>query len=551
MWTRTDQQIRARCEQRLGAMIEGKYQLQELIGYGAAGAVYRAHNRWAGRACALKLFHYEGADEQSLLRRFVREAQAANRVLRDGRPHPNVVDALDVGRDRESGQFFIVQELLEGVTLAQFLQTQPDRRVTVEAALEIVLPILDAIGAAHAAGIIHRDLKPENIFLAREGEAVVPKVLDFGIAMLQDDRMTPTSEILGTPQYMAPEAFRGVGQVDGRADLWAVAVVLYEMLAGTSPFASPTGHPVDALRRILSVVPGSLASAGICPHPTWCVLRRAMMKDPERRTATAREFSDALVDAQAPVKILRVPRGASAPALRDALYRGDDADLLRGAVRSSLAPGAADEDGPEVTLADDPARTWWSVVFYGSHDDPGAIAAILALPELARRVELHLVGVPLGDAGLRTLLDQGALDGLTTLTLRRAGLTAEGAARLAASEQAGNLLKLDLEENPLGGDGARALASSAHLDELRVLSLVLTDLDADGAAALAEAPLLQRLLRLDLSQNRIGDAGASRLLASPRLVPGLWLGLARNRLSRELVAAAQRDLAARVRKLVM
>ncbi|MEZ4392667.1 MAG: serine/threonine-protein kinase [Polyangiales bacterium] len=240
MSSRHDAQIRSRARRFLGALIDGKYRLLELLGYGSAGAVYRAENEWAGRSCALKLFHYQGPDEDALLRRFMREARAANRVRRDGRPHPNVADALDVGRDLESGRLFIVQELLQGVTLAQRIAQAPGRRLGLDEAVGVILPILDAIGAAHAAGIVHRDLKPENIFLAEEGGETVPKLLDFGIAKLIDERMTPIAEVMGTPQYMAPESFRGAGEADATGRTSGPRGDPSARRSGRAPFASPT-----------------------------------------------------------------------------------------------------------------------------------------------------------------------------------------------------------------------------------------------------------------------------------------------------------------------
>jgi serine/threonine protein kinase len=552
MGTRTDLQIRSRCEQRVGALVDGKYVLQELLGFGTTGAVYRAHNRWAGRSCALKLFHYEGPDEQSLLRRFVREAKAANRVMRDGRPHPNVTAALDVGRDADTGRLFIVQELLQGMTLGKYLEALPERRLEPRAALDLLLPILDAVGAAHAAGIVHRDLKPENIFLAEEGEALVPKVLDFGIAKLLDDRMTPNAEVLGTPQYMAPESFRGSGDVDGRADLWAIGVILFEALSGRSPFASPTGHPVDALRRILSATPEHLMAEGLCEAPLWCALRRALTKDPALRYSTAAEMADALVDALEPVRALRVPPGATPAALREALYRSGEGDLLRGAVRASLPPGddPSDDDAPELSLADDPARAWWSVSMHGAGFTADDVLAVLSMRELSRRVELHLVGVPLGDDGLAKLLHAGALSESVALTLRHTGITAAGAAMLAGSEQLANVVRLDLEDNDLGAAGVTSLAQSPHTAALRALSLVRTKLPPAAGVTLATATLLGRLHRLDLSQNALDDLSV-RALGAGAFSPTLWLGLARNPLTPDLVAWALRELAPRMRRLVM
>lgn len=553
MSPRHDAQIRSRARRHLGALIDGKYRLLGLLGYGSAGAVYRAENEWAGRSCALKLFHYEGPDEEPLLRRFVREARASNRVRRDGRPHPNVADALDVGRDLESGRLFIVQELLEGMTLAQRLEEAPGHRLGLDEAMGVILPILDAIGAAHAAGIVHRDLKPENIFLAEQGGERVPKVLDFGIAKLLDDRMTPNAEVMGTPQYMAPESFRGAGEVDGRADLWAVGVILCEALSGRSPFASPTGHPVDALRRILSFEPESLAAQGVCSPQLWAVIRRAITKDPAARTVTAREMHDALVDALAPVRALRVPAGVTAGAIREALYRNDD-ELLRGAVRASIAPGEdpdGDDDGPEISLGDDPRRTCWSLQFHGPRFTPESVLEVLKLPELKCRVELHFFGVPLGDEGLRRLVDAGVFSGVSAVSLRGAEISAAGLEALLSLQLCDDVLRIDLDGNALGAAGLDALATAKHLGSLRALGLARTGLASGALEPLLRAPLLTRLRRLDLTQNELGDDDLLQLLGLPTLPEGLWLGLADNRISPQFAAWARGELGSRLRALVL
>lgn len=553
MSSRHDAQIRNRARRHLGALIDGKYRLLELLGYGSAGAVYRAENEWAGRGCALKLFHYEGPDEDALLRRFMREARASNRVQRDGRPHPNVADALDVGRDEESGRLFIVQELLQGVTLAQRLAEAPGHRIELDEAMGVILPILDAVGAAHAAGIVHRDLKPENIFLAELGGEVVPKVLDFGIAKLLDDRMTPNAEVMGTPQYMAPESFRGVGDVDGRADLWALGVILCEALSGSSPFASPTGHPVDSLRRIMSHEPQSLAADGVCSPQLWAVIRRAITKDPAARTLTAREMHDALVDALEPVRVLRVPAGVAPEAIREALYRGDD-EVLRGAVRASIAPGdepVDDDDAPEISLGEDPRRTFWNVHFHGPRFTVDSVLEVLKLRELKCRVELHFFGVPLGDEGLRRLVDAGVFSGVASISLRGAEITAEGLEALLASPHFDDVLRIDLDGNRLGAAGVAAFGAATRVGALRAIGLARAGIASGSMEPLLRAPLLARLRRLDLTQNELGDDDVLQILGLPTLPEALWLGLAGNRISPQFGAWAQRELGARLRALVL
>ncbi|MBI5511402.1 MAG: serine/threonine protein kinase [Deltaproteobacteria bacterium] len=284
------------CKARVGKTIDGKYKLVELLGAGTTGAVYRARNEWVARECAVKVFHYEGQHKDSLLQRFIREAQACNRIKKDGRTHPHVVDALDVGRDRETERFFLVQELLQGRTLEAYLDQQPGRRMSVPDAVSVLGPVIDAIACAHEAGIVHRDLKPENVFLVDgpQGELPSAKVLDFGIAQLADARMTRDSELMGTPEYMAPESFFGAKDVDARADVWALAMILYEMVHGASAFYSATDNMFQVMQRISTSEPPSLVEKGLMRPAVWSVLRRALQREAADRYATARALQEAL-----------------------------------------------------------------------------------------------------------------------------------------------------------------------------------------------------------------------------------------------------------------
>ncbi|MEZ4389874.1 MAG: serine/threonine-protein kinase [Polyangiales bacterium] len=281
------------CAQRVGTTIDNKYRLDQFLGAGTSGAVYRATNVWAGREVAVKVFHYEGENRETALQRFIREAQVANRVRRDGRVHPNVVDSLDVGRDGESGRIFTVQEFLHGVTLLEHLRAQPEP-LSVPDAASILLPVIDAISVAHEAGVVHRDLKPENIFLEIQGEEMVPKVLDFGIAQLSDARLTAATDIMGTPTYMAPECFMDARRVGPPADVWALGVIFYEMVSGKAPFGQTATTLLGMMTEIATKEPPSLAERGIMAPPAWGVIRRCIERDLEKRIPTGRALLEAL-----------------------------------------------------------------------------------------------------------------------------------------------------------------------------------------------------------------------------------------------------------------
>ncbi|MBZ0235694.1 MAG: response regulator, partial [Deltaproteobacteria bacterium] len=215
-----------------GTVLDGKYAVESKIGEGGFGAVYRALHRDLQRSVAVKVLHAPHLDGESVAR-FRREGINACRVQ-----HPNALAVLDSGIT-DHGVAYLVMELLEGHSLADEL----DRGwVSFARCAEIMAPVCEALAAAHEAGIVHRDIKPGNIYLHRGPTGEQPKVLDFGIAKLVgasvlEQRITVEGWIVGTPVYMAPERF-GAGGYDGRSDVYAVGVLLHQMIAGDVPFAT-------------------------------------------------------------------------------------------------------------------------------------------------------------------------------------------------------------------------------------------------------------------------------------------------------------------------
>jgi len=223
----------------LGTTVAGRYKVIKLLGEGGMGQVYLAEHSAIEKRMALKVLRAEYAHKGEIVTRFQQEAISASRIK-----HPNVLDVFDFGQ-LENGCFYLAMEFLEGNDLADELQRA--RQLTPARALPIAMQICRALSAAHAKGVVHRDMKPENVFLQRtgDGEEIV-KIVDFGIAQLKPSneeaaaqsthrRLTRTGMIFGTPEYMAPE--QALGQaVDARADLYALGVILFEMLAGVRPF---------------------------------------------------------------------------------------------------------------------------------------------------------------------------------------------------------------------------------------------------------------------------------------------------------------------------
>jgi serine/threonine-protein kinase len=216
-----------------GTRVGKRYELQRLLGEGGMGAVWAAQHTVTKKAVALKILKGQRPEER---RRFLREARAASAVR-----HPSIVQIHDILE--ESGTPVLVMDLLVGRTLGTHLAQRG--KLTVSEAAQILAPAISGVGTAHALGIVHRDLKPENIFIADgvEGGFEV-KVLDFGVAKLtategdaaQTGGLTRTGEMVGTPYYMSPEQVFGESDVDHRADIWSLGVILYECLAGKRPF---------------------------------------------------------------------------------------------------------------------------------------------------------------------------------------------------------------------------------------------------------------------------------------------------------------------------
>jgi serine/threonine protein kinase len=272
----------------VGALVAGKYRLQERLGGGGMGEVFKATHELAGRVVALKLLRRDYANDADLTRRFFQEAQAVNKIR-----HPNIVDVFDAGI-AEDGPY-VAMEYLEGASLAQALSRVG--RVNLPTALAVVLPMLDALDGAHRHGIVHRDLKPENVYLAVVGDDVRVKLLDFGIAKVLDQPgtspRTNTGVIFGTPDYLSPEQASGEGSLDGRSDVFAVGTVLFELLTGKRPFEAQTA--VATAYRIVHAPAPTLVSMEVSvPERVQEVLDTALTKSAEDRYQTAAAFADAL-----------------------------------------------------------------------------------------------------------------------------------------------------------------------------------------------------------------------------------------------------------------
>jgi len=281
-------------------VLDGQYQIESMLGKGGMGAVYRARHILLGDRVAIKILPPEVRTNAEWLRRFRREGQAARRFR-----HPNAVTVYDL-RTASDGTIYMVMEYVEGRTLSQEMKARGP--MTPAEAFEILEPIMSVLNTAHAMGVVHRDLKPENIMMGKSstGEPVV-KLLDLGIAKMREvagadgggaTALTVAGQVLGTPHYMSPEQWGelprdGDSEIDGRADIYSLGLVFYEMIVGKRPYSGLTLH--ELRREHISVVPPPLheAVAGVSRFFSE-VIARATAKDRNNRQATAGELAAAL-----------------------------------------------------------------------------------------------------------------------------------------------------------------------------------------------------------------------------------------------------------------
>ncbi len=278
-----------------GTVLDEKYRLDEKIGEGGFGVVFKATHLSLGRAMAVKVFKPRpGNDNAEAVERFKREGISISRLS-----HPNIITVLDSGISAQ-GIAYLVMELLKGVSLAQELRSVP--ATTLKHCLERVIPVCGALAEAHRLGIIHRDIKPDNIFINYTLEGEVIKVVDFGIAkMMADDTgenletLTGTNHLIGTPTYMAPERLASK-PYDGGSDVYSLGVVLYELLAGRPPFEKTLSGLVGMMLKHIKDVPTPLRELNpFIPASIEAIVARTLDKDPARRPS-ALELGELLSD---------------------------------------------------------------------------------------------------------------------------------------------------------------------------------------------------------------------------------------------------------------
>ena len=276
----------------------GRYEITATLGRGAMGVVYKAHDPLIERIVAIKTVAFAGISEteaEEFEQRFFREAKSAGRLN-----HPNIVTIHDVGRCNEIA--YIAMEFLSGQSLRELLKSGAP--LSFEWIIEIVSTIADGLAFAHAQGIVHRDIKPANIMVLENG---VVKITDFGIAQLPGGSLTMTGSVLGSPKYMSPEQVAGQ-KADGRADIFSLGTVLYEMLTGQPPFSCDNLHATMYQVVHTTPPPPSSCCPGL-PADFDAIVARAMAKDRSDRYQDASEMS---------ADLRRILRSGSATLSREA-----------------------------------------------------------------------------------------------------------------------------------------------------------------------------------------------------------------------------------------
>jgi serine/threonine protein kinase len=281
----------------IGREIAGRFRILAKLGEGGMGAVYRGEQISLKRAVAVKVLKPELSQNQTLVRRFSAEAQAVAML-----DHPNTVKVYDSGQDTD-GSLFIAMEYIEGTSLRDVMRSgaMPGPR-----AFAIAVQVAASLADAHAQSIVHRDLKPDNVMLQDKGrQRDIVRVLDFGIAKLRDDSratqaaMTQAGDMLGTPQYMAPEQIRGE-QIDGRTDIYAVGCMLYEMVTGRLPFEGASVLAILTKHLTDTVVPPSQRRPDLgLPPIIDQIVMTAIAKEPAARPMTMERFGEMLQTALA------------------------------------------------------------------------------------------------------------------------------------------------------------------------------------------------------------------------------------------------------------
>jgi serine/threonine-protein kinase len=272
----------------------GNYRVDSLLGKGAMGEVYLGEHPQIGRKVAIKVLVASLSADQNMADRFMSEARAVNAIN-----HPNVIQIFDFGQ-LPDGRLYFTMEFLDGRELTELLKDRAP--LNLGQTLELLRQMAASLDAAHAKGIVHRDLKPDNVFVMEGPAGPVVKILDFGIAKLLEPGMgshtkTSTGMIMGTPMYMSPEQAAGdVNRISPRTDIYALAVIVYQMLSGHLPLQAPSVAQLLAMQITEPPRPLQEVTEGL-PEAVCDTVSRSLAKEPDERHQSAGEFYQSFVQA--------------------------------------------------------------------------------------------------------------------------------------------------------------------------------------------------------------------------------------------------------------
>ncbi|MGH1551083.1 Stk1 family PASTA domain-containing Ser/Thr kinase [Leifsonia poae] len=329
----------------IGRLIDGRYQVRSRIARGGMATVYLATDLRLERRVAIKIMHGHLADDSTFKSRFVQEARSAARLA-----HPNVVNVFDQGQD--SDMAYLVMEYLPGITLRDLLKDYG--KLTPEQTIDIMEAVLSGLAAAHKAGIVHRDLKPENVLLADDGRI---KIGDFGLARAASANTATGQALLGTIAYLSPELVtRGIA--DARSDIYALGIMMYEMLTGQQPFQGEQPMQI-AYQHANDAVPSPSAKNPAVPPELDELVLWATEKDPDRRPRDAREMLDRLLEAEKSIRGEAVlqPTMVLPPAFD---VDAGDTQIINPAIRQQVASSTpAATDTLTKAAAKRRSKGWW------------------------------------------------------------------------------------------------------------------------------------------------------------------------------------------------
>jgi serine/threonine protein kinase len=273
---------------RIGEVLDGRYELRDLLGVGMTGAVYRSFHRYTHRDVAVKVMHQQLLSDNNAVQRFLREAKAVAKV-----GHPSIVEVIDAGETQDRMPY-VVLELLEGCSLGAAIAAEP---LSYDRVIQIGLELLSGLGAAHSAGIVHRDIKPDNVFLLSTPGQTSLKILDFGVAKNLESSgtsavLTKPGATIGTPSYMSPEQAKAM-DIDARTDLWSAGAVLFHAAAGRPPWVE-TSVPALLLKLVMQKPPSLAAIKPDAPANLVRAVDGALVPDLAARWPSAEMMAAAL-----------------------------------------------------------------------------------------------------------------------------------------------------------------------------------------------------------------------------------------------------------------